>query len=243
MLHARVPRRCALHWDNVSEPRELQIRPLGPGWEWSGAFAIPEREEYVGLRIRNRCARRQGGSRASATAARAAAPPIMPPCFRACRQGSGAACVHPAHTAHAARPRLDLYASCSRPSFPSLTMAGVILPVNTTVGRSGVVLITLKSQRSIPPIRWGPLDTRGAHGGHSKRAPQACTFVPAAVPEVATCAERKGAAGAAGSILTRAPRPQDREPLQTRGGAPEAGRLAAAGGGVSARVTQPRPSA
>jgi len=32
-------------------------------------------------------------------------------------------------------------------------MASVILPVNTTVGRSGVVLVTLKSQRSIPPIR------------------------------------------------------------------------------------------
>jgi hypothetical protein len=47
-------RRCALHWDNAGEARELQIRPLGPGWEWSGAFAIPEREEYVGLRIRNR---------------------------------------------------------------------------------------------------------------------------------------------------------------------------------------------
>jgi hypothetical protein len=72
----------------VNEPRELQIRPVGPGWEWSGAFAIPEREEYVGLRIRN-----------------------------------------------------------------SATMGGVILPVNTTVGRSGVVLVTLKSQRSIPPIR------------------------------------------------------------------------------------------
>lgn len=35
----------------------------------------------------------------------------------------------------------------------SITMASVIIPVNTTVGRSGVVLITLKSQRSIPPLR------------------------------------------------------------------------------------------
>lgn len=32
-------------------------------------------------------------------------------------------------------------------------MASVIIPVNTTVGRSGVVLVTLKSQRSIPPLR------------------------------------------------------------------------------------------
>lgn len=53
----RTPCSCALHWDNVHEARELQIRPIGPGWEWSGAFSIPEREEYVGLRIRNRCGR------------------------------------------------------------------------------------------------------------------------------------------------------------------------------------------
>ena len=34
-----------------------------------------------------------------------------------------------------------------------MTRASRIIPVNTTVGRSGVVLVTLKSGGSVPPYR------------------------------------------------------------------------------------------
>jgi hypothetical protein len=47
--------RCAFHWDNINEARLLVIRPAAPGWPWSGAFPLPEREDYFGLRLRNRC--------------------------------------------------------------------------------------------------------------------------------------------------------------------------------------------
>lgn len=30
------------------------IRPSAPGWPWSGAFNLPDREAYFGLRLRNR---------------------------------------------------------------------------------------------------------------------------------------------------------------------------------------------
>jgi hypothetical protein len=46
--------RCAFHWDNINEARLLVIRPAAPGWPWSGAFPLPEREDYFGLRLRNR---------------------------------------------------------------------------------------------------------------------------------------------------------------------------------------------
>ncbi len=84
---AALPRR-ALHWDNAALPGELVIRPCGHGWQWSGSFAIPDKEEYFGLRLRN-----------------------------------------------------------------GVTKESKIIPVNTTVGRSGMVLVTLKAQDSIPPYR------------------------------------------------------------------------------------------
>lgn len=46
--------RVAFHWDNIFEPRQLVIRPAAPGWPWSGAFHLPDREAYFGLRLRNR---------------------------------------------------------------------------------------------------------------------------------------------------------------------------------------------
>lgn len=52
--------RCAFHWDNINEARLLVIRPAAPGWPWSGAFPLPEREDYFGLRLRNRCGMGQG---------------------------------------------------------------------------------------------------------------------------------------------------------------------------------------
>jgi hypothetical protein len=44
----------AFHWDNVFEPRQLLVRPAAPGWPWSGAFWLPDKEEYFGLRLINR---------------------------------------------------------------------------------------------------------------------------------------------------------------------------------------------
>eukprot|EP00775_Hariotina_reticulata_P006353 gene6353-6586_t len=46
--------RVAFHWDNVFEPRQLLVRPAAPGWPWSGAFWLPDKEEYFGLRLINR---------------------------------------------------------------------------------------------------------------------------------------------------------------------------------------------
>lgn len=46
--------RVAFHWDNIHEPQQLLIRPAAPGWPWSGAFNLPDREAYFGLRLRNR---------------------------------------------------------------------------------------------------------------------------------------------------------------------------------------------
>ncbi|KAF6253188.1 hypothetical protein COO60DRAFT_1463300 [Scenedesmus sp. NREL 46B-D3] len=80
--------RCAFHWDNINEVRLLVIRPATPGWPWSGAFPLPEREDYFGLRLRNRW-----------------------------------------------------------------SDAAIIIPVNSTVGRSGSCLITFKSTSSVPPYR------------------------------------------------------------------------------------------
>ncbi|WIA12623.1 hypothetical protein OEZ85_006280 [Tetradesmus obliquus] len=80
--------RCAFHWDNINEARLLVIRPAAPGWPWSGAFPLPEREDYFGLRLRNRWSE-----------------------------------------------------------------AAIIIPVNSTVGRSGSCLITFKSTSSVPPFR------------------------------------------------------------------------------------------
>lgn len=46
--------RVAFHWDNIHEAQQLLIRPAAPGWPWSGAFNLPDREAYFGLRLRNR---------------------------------------------------------------------------------------------------------------------------------------------------------------------------------------------
>jgi len=46
--------RVAFHWDNIYEAQQLVIRPAAPGWPWSGAFNLPDREAYFGLRLRNR---------------------------------------------------------------------------------------------------------------------------------------------------------------------------------------------
>jgi hypothetical protein len=51
--------RCVLHWDNVHKDRQLVLRPQGShgqDWQWSGSFAIPDKEQYFGLRIHNRWA-------------------------------------------------------------------------------------------------------------------------------------------------------------------------------------------
>ncbi|MEW5296934.1 MAG: hypothetical protein WDW36_000180 [Sanguina aurantia] len=77
--------RCALHWDNCHKKLELVIRPVGQEWLWSGSFPLPDKENYFGLRIRNRNGQ-----------------------FK-------------------------------------------IIPVNITVGAAGSVLVTLKSERSVPP--------------------------------------------------------------------------------------------
>lgn len=53
-LHMLCCSRCAFHWDNINEARLLVIRPAAPGWPWSGAFPLPEREDYFGIRLRNK---------------------------------------------------------------------------------------------------------------------------------------------------------------------------------------------
>jgi hypothetical protein len=72
----------------------------------------------------------------------------------------------------------SLHLAQSSPN-PSLTMASVILPVNTTVGRSGVVLVTLKSQRSIPPIRCGAAAPRRGPPPRARAGPSGAWGAPA----------------------------------------------------------------
>ena len=54
-LPVACPVRVAFHWDNLHVSQQLVIRPCAPGWPWSGAFHLPDKEAYFGLRLRNRC--------------------------------------------------------------------------------------------------------------------------------------------------------------------------------------------
>ena len=81
--------RVGLHWDNADLKHEIVIRPAsGPDghWHWSGKFELPEKETYLGIKIRR-------------------------------------------------KDRSEIK----------------IIPVNITVGASGCILVTLKSDQSLPP--------------------------------------------------------------------------------------------
>jgi hypothetical protein len=81
--------RVGLHWDNANLKQEIVIRPAdgeGGQWHWSGKFELPDKETYLGIKIRR-------------------------------------------------KDRSDIK----------------IIPVNITVGASGCILVTLKSDQSLPP--------------------------------------------------------------------------------------------
>jgi hypothetical protein len=143
--------RCAFHWDNINEARLLVIRPAAPGWPWSGAFPLPEREDYFGLRLRNRCG----------TCRRMVNYDLLRACLDAaccrwcsshCRKDGGnrpgwfacAACV-------TCKQLSDWLCAAAAPC--RWSEAAIIIPVNSTVGRSGSCLITFKSTSSVPPFR------------------------------------------------------------------------------------------
>lgn len=141
---------CAFHWDNISAPRQLLIRPAAPGWPWSGAFPLPEREDYFGLRLRHRCARARALLHVHATCAGPVQAVIES--LRAAPALHAESC----GLAAAARIRALRDARAPLPPPPALlrsSAAAVIIPVNTTVGRAGSVLITFKPTSSVPPYR------------------------------------------------------------------------------------------